>query len=91
MSRSLLIIPALALLGAAPPAAPGTGQAVTSPTRVFSPVPSICRDIASHAQGEQKGTVKRLGELPPGQTYMAVYRTDDKGCIDPMLASERQR
>jgi hypothetical protein len=34
--------------------------------------------------------MKNLGELPPAQTFMAVYRTDEKGCIDPMLASERQ-
>ena len=92
MTRSLLIIPALALLGAAPEASPSTDRPLASPTRVISPTPSICREIGSHAQGEKRGmAIKRLGDLPRGETYMAVYRTDEKGCIDPMLASERQR
>ena len=92
MTRSLLIIPALALLGAAPQASPSTDRPLASPTRVISPTPSICREVGSHAQGEKKPSpMQRLGELPRGQTYMAVYRTDERGCIDPMLASERQR
>ncbi len=91
MSKGLLIIPALALLGAAPAVTVSADPPMASPTRLISPVPSICREMGSHAQGEQKGTIKRLGDLPRGQTYMAVYRTDEKGCIDPMLASERQR
>ena len=92
MTRSLLIIPALALMAAAPAAEPSGNPPAASPTRVVSPVPSTCREIGSHARGEQKQPkMQRLGDLPPGETYMAVYRTDQDGCIDPMLASERQR
>lgn len=88
----LLIVPAVALLGAAPVAVPSAGPSPITATRTVSPVPSTCPNIGSHAQGERKAPqLKRLGELPPAQTYMAVYRTDEKGCIDPMLASERQR
>ncbi len=88
----LLIIPAVALLGAAPVAAPSEESSQPMPTRAFSPVPSTCPSPGSYAQGERKAPqMKRLGELPPAEAYMAVYRTDAKGCIDPMLASERQR
>jgi hypothetical protein len=92
MSKGLLIIPALALLAAAPTVTVSADPPMASPTRLISAAPSICRELGSHAQGEQKGmAIKRLAELPRGETYMAVYRTDEKGCIDPMLASERQR
>ena len=89
MTRVLLVLPAMALLGAAPAAPPVFPQA--SPTRVISPVPSTCKQIDTFAQGDnQRPGLKRLGELPPAQAFMAVYRTDEKGCLDPMLASERQ-
>ena len=89
MTRYLLIVPALALLGAAPATQSSGPQA--SPARVISPVPSSCAKIGSYAQGQSdKPQMKRLGELPGAQAYMAVYRTDENGCLDPMLASERQ-
>lgn len=28
---------------------------------------------------------QKLGELPPGNMYIAVYRTDSKGCEDPIV------
>ena len=89
MTRVLLVLPAFALLGASPAALPVAPHA--SPTRVISPVPSSCKPIGSYTQGDdQRPELKRLGELPGAMTFMAVYRTDEKGCIDPMLASERQ-
>jgi len=89
MTRHLLIVPALALLGAAPPGPNHGPQA--KPTRVISPVPATCEKIGSYAQGERTPPrLKRLGELPGAQAYMAVLRTDENGCLDPMLASERQ-
>ena len=89
MTRVLLVLPALALLGATPAAQPAAPQG--SPTRIISPVPSTCKQIGTFAQGDsERPGLKRLGELPPAQTFMAVYRTDEKGCLDPMLASERQ-
>jgi len=89
MIRYLLIIAMLALPGAAPSAQPSNNMA--QPTRVISPEPSVCKEIGSVARGDPtRPQMKNLGELPPAQTFMAVYRTDEKGCIDPMLASERQ-
>ena len=89
MIRYLLIIAMLALPGAAPSAQPSNKMA--QPTRVISPEPSVCKKIGSVARGDPtRPQMKNLGELPPAQTFMAVYRTDEKGCIDPMLASERQ-
>ena len=89
MIRYLLIVPLLALSGAAPSAQPNNNLA--QPTRVISPQPSTCKDIGSVARGDPtRPQMKNLNELPPARPFMAVYRTDDKGCIDPMLASERQ-
>ena len=89
MTRILLIVPMLTLLGAAPPSA--TTIPKSQPTRVVSPVPSTCAPIGSTADGPREAPqLKRLGELPGAQTYMAVYRTDEKGCLDPMPISERQ-
>ena len=89
MTRYLLIVPMLALLGAAPASQPNNSLA--QPTRVISPEPSVCKESGSFAQGDRtRPNMKNLGELPPAQTYMAVYRTDDRGCLNPMLAGERQ-
>ena len=85
MTRYLLLAPTLALLGAASPAPPAF-----EPVRAVSPEPEICRTLDSIARGQDDAQLRRLDELPPGQAYMAVYRTDTNGCIDPMLASERQ-
>ena len=89
MTRVFLVLPALALLGASPAAQ--TNNRLTQPTRIISPQPNVCKEIGSVARGDPtRPQMKNLAELPPAQTYMAVYRTDEKGCIDPMLASERQ-
>jgi hypothetical protein len=87
--RYLLVVPVLALLGATPPTKPSSAQ--STPTRVISPVPSTCDKVGSYAQGERRAPqLKRLGELPPAEAYMAVYRTDANGCLDPLLARDRQ-
>ena len=89
MTRVFLVLPALALLGATPAARPNDG--LSQPTRLVSPEPSVCKESGSFAQGERTPPkLRKLGELPPAEAYMAVYRTDEKGCLDPMLASERQ-
>ena len=89
MTRTFLVVPVLALLGATPPAKPPSAH--SSPARVVSPVPSTCRDIGTVAQGpDQAPQLQRLGQLPPAEAYMAVYRTDADGCLDPLLARDRQ-
>jgi hypothetical protein len=89
MTRYLLVFPSLALLGATLPAKPPAAQ--SNPARIVSPVPAVCDRIGSYAQGERQAPqLKRLGQLPPAEAYMAVYRTDEKGCLDPLLARDRQ-
>ena len=89
MTRYLLVLPALTLIGAAP-SAPPAGPPL-QPTRVISPVPSNCAPLGSTANGPDRAPqLRRLGELPGAQTYMAVHRTDENGCLNPMLAGERQ-
>ena len=34
---------------------------------------------------------RKLGELPPAEGYQAVFRTDEKGCLDPLLVKDRLR
>jgi hypothetical protein len=34
---------------------------------------------------------RKLGELPPAEGYQAVLRTDEKGCLDPLLVKDRLR
>ena len=34
---------------------------------------------------------QKLGELPPAEGYQAVLRTDEKGCLDPLLIKDRVR
>ena len=89
MTRILLVLPILTLVGAAPAAQPTNPG--SQPTRVISPVPSTCAPLGSIANGpNQSPQIRRLGELPGAQTFMAVYRTDARGCLDPMPISERQ-
>jgi len=35
--------------------------------------------------------LRKLGELPPADAYQAVLRTDEKGCLDPLLVKDRLR
>ena len=48
---------------------------------------SLCRDrlqvIPADTPAPPKA--KRLGELPPGDTILAVYREREDGCIDPVI------
>ena len=82
--------PTTAHLGT-PPASQASNT-LTQEARVISPVPSTCKPVGSVAQGEnRRPLLKRLDELPPAETYMAIYRTDEQGCLDPMLARELQR
>ena len=34
---------------------------------------------------------RKLNELPPGDAYQAVLRTDARGCLDPLLVKDRVR
>jgi hypothetical protein len=34
---------------------------------------------------------RKLSELPPAEGYQAVFRTDEKGCLVPLLVKDRIR
>ena len=88
MANAIFLVPALALIGTAPAPVADAGRVTT---RLVSPVPQACKPVGAVAQsGPMRPEMKRLGELPPAETYMAVYRTDARGCLDPLLARDRQ-
>jgi hypothetical protein len=66
-----------------------TGPAITS-------TGSNCRKTTSYradgtlAWRDKPVTPKRLTELPPAESYKAVYRTVN-GCEEPMTVAEYQR
>ena len=45
-----------------------------------------CPKPLMHSLDPNAGThMKKLDELPPADAFHAVYRLDDKGCIDPVM------
>jgi hypothetical protein len=87
--RAFLILAALPLLGAAPatpvrPAAPMPVQNPYADDRCPETPMSLARK-----QGDRLGA-RKLGDLPPAQTFMAVDRRVG-GCAVPMLMSEAKR
>ena len=52
--------------------------------------PSCPDDPAAHlARSRKDGQFRRLVELPPADTFAAVYRRGPDGCIVPVLYRER--
>jgi hypothetical protein len=88
--RAIVILAALPLLGAAPPAA----VQPTAPIRTFEPYPerADCPDTPMSVARQQgaRPELRRLGELPPAQAFAAVDRRFE-GCPAPMLMSEARR
>ncbi|WP_265587305.1 hypothetical protein [Sphingomicrobium arenosum] len=89
--KILLIPAALLLLGAAPPT---LKVDLDQQRKVDAPIlapdaPALCpEDSVAQGVTEQDGQFHRLADLPPGETYMAVYRLDEDGCADPLTAIE---
>lgn len=87
--RAFVILAAMPLLGAAP-IAPAIPVRPAAPMPVQSPYadercPETPMSLA-RKQGERLGP-RKLGDLPPAQTFMAVDRRVG-GCAAPMLMSE---
>lgn len=78
MALSLML--ALAALTVASPAAPRAA---------LKPAPTCPEQQL--AKSTRAPTFRRLGELPPAETYMAVFRVDSKGCLDPLTAAAYRR
>jgi hypothetical protein len=97
--RLLLPVLALPLLVPAATSAETPAAAVRTPLTTPDPlaVPDTsCRKTASHHAELGSGwrgdpvTPRKLGELPPAESYKAVYRTVN-GCEEPMTVAEYQR
>ena len=95
--KTLIILPAIALVGAAPPESTSSLEMdVAPPARVAGErLPTFrvvrqCGDLAQTARRDYKPdedapvTVRKLNELPPAEGYYAVWRTDERGCPDPI-------
>ena len=96
-----LVFPVLALplLVPAATSAETPAPAVRSPhnaPRPFAATHSNCRNTTSHhaEQGSawrgQPVAPRKLTDLPPAESYKAVYRTVN-GCEEPMTVAEYQR
>ncbi|MCJ8191011.1 hypothetical protein [Sphingomicrobium aestuariivivum] len=86
--KFFILLPALALTGASQPVLeiyPDTHIEV-SPREPSPDIPSCALDRLA---GEEPVVVEKrdLGDLPPADAYMAVWRTDAEGCADPLTAS----
>ena len=70
---------------AAPPAAaPDTGHGLRMlPSGKISNCPDPFR--VTPADGLEAPSSQRLGELPPGDTLLAVHRMTPDGCLDPVI------
>ncbi len=80
--RSLILAPAMLLTASALGAAPQS--------TVIGNLPSSCPDnpVARLARAD-KGVFRKLTELPPAQTYAAVYRRGADGCMVAVLYRDR--
>ena len=91
MLRFILALAAASLLGAAQPGPPKAATPVSAvPMPVTNPYadnncPETPMSLA-RKQGERLGP-RKLGDLPPAQTFMAVDRRVG-GCAAPMTMSE---
>ncbi len=47
-----------------------------------------CQLKSRHAKPETKAERKRLGELPPGQLILTVFRRDENNCPIPLVVRE---
>lgn len=87
--RAIVVLAALPLLGAAPPAA----VSPAAPTPVQNPYadercPETPMSLARKQGARPEG--RKLGDLPPAQAFAAVDRRVS-GCPAPMLMSEARR
>jgi hypothetical protein len=88
--RPIVILAALPLFGAAPPAAvqPAAPMQAQDPYAAVRDCPETPMSLARKQGGKPKA--QRLGELPGGIAFMAVDRRVG-GCAAPMLMREARR
>ena len=82
-----LLFPAASLLAIAAPALPAKVPPVQKPS-------SECPGAASQWTREGRAwnlKPRKLAELPPAETYAAVYRLDERGCMVPVKFRDTRR
>lgn len=85
-----LLLSAVIALAATASAQPAANPEPLQVGRTLVPG-SDCPDVTSHMAGRGDSLSsdppqpRRLGELPPADTYAAVYQLDDKGCMVPVM------
>lgn len=69
---------------AAPPGVPGALPGARTFPKLVGPA---CRDPfrVTPADGLKAPPSQRLGELPDGDTLLAVHRMTPEGCLDPLI------
>lgn len=53
-----------------------------------------CPEVKSHLAKEgdpKRAKPRKLSELPPAETYAAVYRRDERGCMIPVKYRQVRR
>ena len=82
------------LLSATPsvaaPAGPGAFEPPAGSERAMPAGPgrtTACKDRLQVIPADTPASppVSRLGDLPPGDTILAVYREREDGCVDPVI------
>ena len=71
-------------------AAPNGSQAedAGAPGQPAIPAPlrgTTCQERVIRADTIKPPQARRLADLPPGDTLLAVYRVGEDGCIDPLI------
>ena len=83
-----LILAALAAAGPSSAAPPSSRDGVQPPPGTRMPIArsALC-DRADVHRADNVGSpeARRLTELPPGDTILAVYREREDGCLDPVI------
>ena len=101
--KIIALIPALLLIGAAPPQAPAPLKVVPMPLK--DAPPEILEKIAGRpilpqdecrtiheADPDETARVQAmpLTEAKGGQLYLPVLRYDEDGCLDPLIVSNQR-
>ena len=91
-----LLFPTALIIGASALAAPAT--APVSPGQRPSPVAgSDCPEAAPYLANQigkwrdEPLQPRKLGELPPAESFAAVVRTDERGCLVPVKYPPERR
>ena len=82
-----LLFPVAIIIAAAAPAMAAKPAAAPKPVLQASDCPSASSQWTRQGRGWESKPQK-LAELPPAESYAAVYRLDERGCMVPVKFRE---